>query len=154
MPGCGKSTIARRLAKKLGCEAYDSDALIVEKAGMSIPEVFAQWGESCFRELETLALTALCKRSDCVISTGGGCVTREENEAILREGGCVIWLRRALDKLPTAGRPISQSRSLGDLYNERAPLYERFADIVIDNDGTADETTVRILTALKERRRQ
>lgn len=148
MPGCGKSTVAKRLAKELGREALDSDALIAEKAGMSIPDVFAQWGEDCFRELETLALTALCNRIGCVVSTGGGCVTREENYEILHGGGTVFWLKRDLSKLPTAGRPISQSRDLRELYAEREPLYRRFADVEIDNDGDLDDTVRQILTAL------
>lgn len=150
MPGCGKSTIAKRLAQELGREALDSDALVAEKAGMSIPEVFAQWGEGCFRELETLALTALCGRRGCVIATGGGCVTREENYAILHGGGTVFWIKRDLDKLPTAGRPISQSRDLRELYAEREPLYERFADAVVDNNGSVDDAVEQIILKLKK----
>lgn len=148
MPGCGKTTVARALAKALDCEAFDSDALICEKAGMSVPDIFAQWGEECFRALETTALTALCKRSGCVISTGGGCVTREENRAILRGHGTVVWLRRSLGALAIAGRPLSMEKGADALHAERAPLYESFADLTADNDGGVDDAVRAILAQI------
>lgn len=148
MPGCGKTTLARRLAAELGCEAFDSDELISEKAGLPVPEIFALWGEECFRELETRALEALCARKRCVVSTGGGCVTRPGNYTILRNGGTVVWVKRELDKLPTDGRPISRERDLSALYAERAPLYERFADAAIENDGSVEDAVRKLLQAL------
>ena len=146
MPGCGKTTIARALGKALGREVLDSDELICEKAGMPVPEIFAQWGEEGFRALETTALIALCKRSGCVISTGGGCVTREENRAILHEGGTVIWLRRDLNKLALSGRPLTRQKGVETLYAERKALYEEFARFTVDNNGTVDDT-VRAICA-------
>ncbi len=115
---------------------------------MSIPDIFSRRGEDAFRALETAALAELGRASGTVIATGGGCVTRPENRDLLRQNGTVIWLRRRLDALPTEGRPISQSRDLAALYNEREPLYRRFADCIIDNDGAPEETAARILEAL------
>ena len=138
MPGCGKTTLARATGEALGLAWYDCDALIEEKAGMSIAEVFATWGESAFRTMETAALIALCKREHCVIATGGGCVTREENYDILHESGKVLWLLRDLDKLPTEGRPISENTDIRALYAEREPLYRRFADASVDNNDTIE----------------
>ncbi|MBR3561778.1 MAG: shikimate kinase [Oscillospiraceae bacterium] len=148
MPGCGKTTLARASAASLGLPWYDCDALIEEKAGMSISEVFATWGESAFRTMETAALIALCKRERCVIATGGGCVTREENYPILHESGRVLWLLRDIDKLPAEGRPISLKRDISAIYAEREPLYRRFADACIDNNGTIEETIQRIQNAI------
>ena len=148
MPGCGKTTLARATGQALGLAWYDCDALIEEKAGMSIAEVFATWGESAFRTMETAALIALCKREHCVIATGGGCVKRAENYDILHKSGKVLWLLRDLDKLPTEGRPISENTDIRALYAEREPLYRRFADASVDNNDTIEETIRRIQNAI------
>ena len=144
MPGCGKTTLARATGETLGLAWYDCDALIEEKAGMSIANVFATWGESAFRTMETAALIALCKHENSVIATGGGCVTRAENRDILCESGKVLWLLRDLEKLPTEGRPISAKKDIRTLYAEREALYAHFADARIDNNGTIEETVEQI----------
>lgn len=144
MPGCGKTTMARLTGEKSDLPWYDSDALIEEKAGMPVSEVFATWGESAFRSMETAALIALCKQECGIIATGGGCVTREENYDILRESGRIVWLLRDLDKLPTEGRPLSLSRSIREVFDERELLYQRFADVCVDNNGTIAETVRQI----------
>ena len=148
MPGCGKTTLAKAVGEATGLPWYDCDALIEEKSGMRIAEVFDTWGESAFRTMETAALIALCKREHCVIATGGGCVTRAENYDILHKSGKVLWLLRDLDKLPTEGRPISAKMDLPTLYAEREPLYRRFADASVDNNDTIEETIRRIQNAI------
>ena len=150
MPGCGKSTIAALLGKALHRDVVDSDRAIVDLAGKSIPEIFAQDGEDAFRRLETQALTALGKASGTVLATGGGCVTREENYPLLHQNSQIFWLQRELHTLPTDGRPLSQAGSLEAMYEVRKPLYARFADHIIDNNGTPEETLGAILTALEE----
>ncbi len=145
MPGCGKSTVGKALAEKLGKTFADADEVIVSLAGKSIPEIFAQDGEAVFRDWETKALSQLAKQSGLVIATGGGCVTRKVNHSILRQNGSLFWLQRELDKLPTDGRPLSQSNRLEDLYRVRKPLYEDFSDHVIDNNGSLDDAIHQIL---------
>ena len=148
MPGSGKSTIAALLAERLHRPVLDSDAQVVETAGMSIPDIFAAGGEDAFRARETAALAALGKRSGAVLATGGGCVCREENYPLLHQNGTIFWLQRDLARLPKDGRPISQRSDLAALYAQRAPLYARFADTVIDNNGTPEETVHKILEVL------
>lgn len=145
MPGCGKTSVAAELARRTGKVAVDADAEIVAAAGMSIPEIFAQGGEEAFRKLETEVLEQLGKRSGIILSTGGGCVTRKENYPLLHQNGQIFWLKRDISQLPTNGRPISQSTDLGMLYEIRRPLYEAFADHVIDNNGTVQEAAEKIL---------
>lgn len=145
MPGCGKSTVARALGEALGREVVEADALIAERAGMTIPEIFAQQGEDGFRALETAVLTEQGKRSGIILSTGGGCVTREENYPLLHQNGTIFCLTRGLDKLPADGRPVSQSTDLAALYARRKPLYERFADVTVSNDGPSADTLNAIM---------
>ena len=151
MPGCGKSTIASLLAEKLGRKVADADEAIVALAGKSIPEIFAQDGEEAFRHLETQVLGEQGKASGTVIATGGGCVTREENLPLLHQNSQIFWLRRDIRSLPIHGRPLSQSGSLEAMYARREPLYARFADHIVDNDGTPEETVAAILGAMEAR---
>lgn len=149
MPGCGKSTIGKSVALLLGKTFIDIDGEIVKQAGMSIPEIFAKDGEEGFRKLETFVLAQFCKQSGLVISTGGGCVTREENYPIMHQNGKIIWLQRELELLPTDGRPLSQKGKLDAMYQVRKPLYTRFSDGIVINDADSECVTRRII-ALEE----
>ena len=144
MPGSGKTTVGKALAAVTGKQFADADALIVELAGKSIPEIFAQDGEERFRDLETQALEILGKRSGTVIATGGGCITKQRNYRLLHQNGKIFWLQRDLDILPTDGRPLSQAGKLSQMYEIRKPLYESFADCVIDNNGSLDAAVEKI----------
>lgn len=144
MPGCGKSAIGRRLARRLGKEFLDLDALITERAGKPIPDIFAQEGEEAFRALESQIAREAGARTGCVISTGGGIVTRRENYAPLHQNGMIVHITRDLSLLPTAGRPVSQSTDLHELWRRRAPMYQAFADVTIDNNGPLAETAAQI----------
>ena len=148
MPGSGKSTVAARLAEKLDCIALDSDAEIEEKNGMSCAQLIEKHGEAEFRELESEAIAALGKRSGAVIATGGGCVTREENYDLLHQNGIIFWLKRDIDQLPREGRPLSVG-DLAAMYDRRKACYERFADHIVDNNGTVEDTVQAILDCLK-----
>ena len=144
MPGCGKSTVGKVLAERLNRTFVDADAEIVRQVG-DIPAYFQSHGEDAFRQVETEVLAQLGKQSGLVIATGGGCVTREENYPSLHQNGRLIWLKRDLDKLPLSGRPVSQRDGVEALYEKRKPLYERFADVVVENKGSVEETVGEIL---------
>ena len=148
MPGCGKTTIGRALANVLHRPLVDTDALIVEKAGRSIPAIFATDGEEAFRSLETEAVKEAGMMSGTVIATGGGVVTHERNYAPLSQNGRIIFIHRDLEELPVDGRPISQSTPKADLYAKRLPLYTAFADANVENNGTVEEAVEKILAML------
>ena len=140
MPGCGKTTVGRALARLSGKPFVDLDEEIVRRADKPIPEIFRTEGEEAFRALEAQALTEICAQSGQVIATGGGAVLRAENRDIMRRAGRVYFLRRALEELPTDGRPLSQKGSLEEMYRVRKPLYSAAADVVIDNSVALEET--------------
>jgi len=144
MPGCGKTTVGRALAERMGRPFIDTDTVIAEKAGMTIPKIFAAEGEDGFRRRETAALAELGMGSGAVIATGGGCVTRAENYPLLHQNGVIVWIRRNLKNLPTDGRPLSQSNPLETLYEQRKDKYATFADVVIDSDEIIRHTVQRI----------
>ena len=150
MPGCGKSTIGKLLAEATGKQFLDADSELVATYKKEIPAIFAEEGETGFREKETAVLAALGKKSGLVIATGGGCVTREENYPLLHQNGTIVWLQRELSLLPTDGRPISQANPLSALYEQRKVKYEAFADLVIDNNQNAAKTVQDILIKLEE----
>ena len=149
MPGSGKSTVGRLLAEKLGRPLLEADKELEKAAGMSIPVIFANEGEAGFRKRETRILSDLGKQSGTVISTGGGCVTREENYPLLHQNGVIVWIRRDLNSLAREGRPLSLNADLSAMYAVRAPLYEHFADFAVDNDGNAEDTVNLILEVLQ-----
>ena len=127
-----------------GREAIDIDARIAEKAGCSIPEIFAKGGETAFRALEREATAACGALSGKLLLTGGGVVKTPENYAALHQNGRIYQLLRPLELLPTDGRPLSQGADLAAMWAERAPLYERFRDAAIDNSGTVEQTAQAI----------
>ena len=129
MPGCGKTTIGKALAEKTGRKFVDSDDMIVETAGKSIPDIFAEDGEDVFRKIETDVLKALCKDSGLIIATGGGIVTRPENKNIIRQNSVVVYLDRDIRDLPISGRPLSMRDGIEALATVRLPLYENWSDI-------------------------
>ncbi len=148
MPGSGKSTVGKALAEVLGRPFADTDDRIAETVGRPIPEIFATEGEAVFRAYETEAVQATGMMSGTVIATGGGVVTKECNYAPLHQNGRIVFLHRDLDILPVDGRPISQSTSKAELYAKRLPLYNAFADVTVENNGSVAETVGRILSAL------
>ena len=135
MPGCGKTTIGRRLAKFLGRELVDLDALIAEKAGKTIPEIFAEDGEEAFRRLETECAAEVGKKSNMVISCGGGIVTHDRNYPLLRQNGTIIFINRKISDLATRDRPVSATRSLEDIARERLPKYKKWSSVEVENMG-------------------
>lgn len=149
MPGSGKTTVSTMLAEKLGRKIFDTDTIVSENAGMTIPEIFAAQGEAGFRRLETEVTAEVGKLSGNIISTGGGVVTVAENYELLHQNGVIVWIERDTNKLARDGRPISLSSDLNELYAARLPLYDRFADIKADNNGDINDTVNAIMEMIK-----
>ena len=144
MPGSGKSTVGALLAEQTGREAIDIDQRIAARAGCSIPEIFAQGGEAAFRALEREETAEAGKLSGKILLTGGGVVKTPANYDALHQNGRIYQLLRDLDALPTDGRPLSQGADLAAMWTQRAPLYERFRDAAVDNNGPAADTAQAI----------
>lgn len=150
MPGCGKTAVGQQLAQKLGKKFVDADESLEASVCRKITDIIPNDGEAAFREMESETLAELGKQSGLVIATGGGCVTQPQNYPLLHQNGTIFWLKRELDKLPTDGRPLSQKGTLGQMYEARMPLYLRFADAAISNDGSIAETASAICRKLEE----
>lgn len=156
--GAGKSTIGRRLAKKLGWKFIDSDDEIVEAAGCSIADIFVIHGETIFRDLEARVIKRLMQETGCVIATGGGAWIQEPVRAMIHEHATSVWLRAKLPVLVSrvqhrSHRPLLETGDkqsiLQKLMDERYPIYEK-ADITVDSGGSSHEKVVdSVLEALE-----
>lgn len=137
MPGSGKSTIGKLLAEKSGREFVDTDEMIVEKEGRSIPEIFAENGEEYFREVEEKCVCEACKKMGLVISTGGGAIKSEVNRNAMKENSAIVFLNREISHLATDSRPLSSSEEkIKLMYEERFPIYKSLADYIVEvNDN-------------------
>ena len=155
MPGSGKSTVGRQLARQLGWRFVDSDHEIEHRIGGSIRAYFEQQGEAAFRDVEQLSITELCAAvGPFVLATGGGAVLREANRRAL-QGHCqVIYLRSTPEELfrrlrHDTQRPLLQVKDplkrLRDLYRERDPLYRDAADFVIETGRPSVPTLVNMI---------
>lgn len=141
MPGCGKSTVGRNLARQLGLPFVDSDAEIEQRIGMPIREFFAAHGEAAFRDIEQEVIEALSARPGLVLATGGGAVLRTSNREALHSRTHVLYLRATPEELHRrlrhdGHRPLLQVadplHKLRELYRERDPLYRRTAHFVVE----------------------
>jgi shikimate kinase len=144
MPGAGKTTVGRQLARRMQRRFVDADHEIEARTGVRIPVIFDIEGEQGFRDRESKVIYELAEQNDQVIATGGGAVLRPENRAALRRGGTVIYLNAAPELLYERtrldpNRPLLQvedpRQKLADLFNQRDPLYREVADIVINSLG-------------------
>ena len=147
MPGCGKSRIGAIAAQLLRREFIDLDAEVVKNSGMSIPEIFAKYGEAHFRELEKAAARNAAAKRGVVIATGGGTIVQPGAPEVFRATGRICYIRRPVAELQTAhGRPLSRDRAAVEkLYAERHEKYELAADFTIDNTGAAPEVVAKQL---------
>ncbi len=146
MPGCGKSTCASLLEKKTGRKAIDTDKIVVDSSGETIPDIFAKYGETEFRNRETQAVKFAGKGAGKIISTGGGAILREENRIALKENSTVIFLKSDINSLATDGRPLSKdTETLKKMLSIRLPLYLETADFTVEVDPDPEITVRRIL---------
>ena len=154
MPGCGKSAVGRELAAMLHMVLVDTDQMIEQEAGRTIPELFAQEGEAAFRERESRAALRAASMEGVIIATGGGMVLREENMQALSRTGVVFFRDRALRDI--AGEDLSDRPLLSDgaarlqqLYDQRIGLYRRYARYTIANTDTAAAAAAQIAAIYK-----
>lgn len=154
--GSGKSSIGRKLSRRLGFQFIDTDALIVERAGMPIPDFFALRGEDAFRDLETAVLESIGHLRRCVISTGGGAVLREENRVLLRDCGFVVRLTASEEIIfqrvsRTNKRPLLHTENpretMRDLLAAREEHYRAAADFTLDTTILSHSEAVESIVA-------
>lgn len=157
MPGVGKSTVGVILAKILGYKFIDTDLLIQQSEGRLLKEIIAEEGIDGFIEVEN-RVNSRIKAEKSVIATGGSVVYGKEAMERLSSIGTVVYLsldykklRYRLGNIKNRGVVIRDGQRLIDLYNERVPLYEKYADVIIDENGCNIEKTIsRILEVLQK----
>lgn len=144
MPGSGKSCIGEALGALTGRAVIDLDAEIVKKAGKPIPEIFAESGEAGFRAIETEITREQSAQRGVILVTGGGVITRAENEEPLRSNGRIYQICRPIGELAREGRPLSLGADLDEMARVRMPLYEKFADCAVENNSTPEAAAQEI----------
>ena len=150
MPGAGKTSCGRELARLLGRPFVDLDDAITVECGREPSRIISEDGEDGFRDIETAVAARYGSRSGLVIACGGGIVTRAENYDLLHQNGSIVLLDRPLDELSSSGRPLSQSKGVERLAAERGALYASWADVTLRCTGTAagDARAIRTLLGL------
>ena len=155
MPGSGKSTVGKILSRMLCMPLADTDALVEQAAGKTIPALFAQEGEAAFRDRETAAARQAAALDNTVIATGGGIVLRPENMEALAATGMIFFRDRDLEDIlgeDHMGRPLvgRDPEKLRILYTQRIELYRKYAQYIISNTKTAEEAATRIAAHYRE----
>jgi len=151
MPGCGKSTVGIILAKIIGYEFIDSDLIIQRERDMLLPELIERYGVDGFRQIEN-EINASITATKSVIATGGSVVYGDEAMAHYKEIGTVVYIKLPCDEIAERVGDLSQrgvaahpSQTIVDIYNERAPLYERYADITVEAQGLRIDQTAKLI---------
>lgn len=154
LPGSGKSTVGRQLARRLGLPFIDSDQVIEQRIGSSIRAYFDREGEAAFRDLEAQVIDEVTSDPQAVVATGGGAVLRPENRACLHDRGRVVYLRSTPEDLfrrlrNDRHRPLLQVADplvrLKDLYTQRHPLYAETSHFAIDTGRPSVATLVNMI---------
>lgn len=155
LPGVGKTTVGKSLAKELGFNYIDLDQYIEQQAMLFVDEIFMLYGEEYFRALESNCLMELSNQNNVVIACGGGIIKNEKNKALMTGPVCYLTapLESIEERLASSSivRPILQTKNLNDLYRERKSSYEHFADIVIEN-VTLDSTVQQLIEKLGDKK--
>lgn len=153
MPGAGKSTVGVVLAKNAGFKFVDSDLVIQEETGMLLHEIISKEGDDGFRQVEN-RINASLQAKHSVIATGGSVIYGKEAMRHLKEIGKVVYLKLScesiadrLGDLKERGVTLKQGQTLQQLYDERVPLYERYADATVDCEGKSIREIVAEISA-------
>jgi shikimate kinase len=152
--GAGKSSVGKRLAKKMEVPFFEMDQMIIEKAGKSIQEIFEQEGEIFFRELEQQVSMEISEKSSGVVSTGGGVVMNNVSMGYLKKGTKLIYLKAGFDTIVnriggSKERPLFKDQAKAqELYQLREPLYKYYADQTIESNRKRIEEVVDEITNL------
>ncbi|MBQ8141053.1 MAG: AAA family ATPase [Clostridia bacterium] len=149
MPGCGKTTVGKKIAQILDRPFFDADAEFEKIMGIHPSVSILEEGEDRFRELEHTVIEELGKKSGCVIATGGGAVTRECNYAPLHQNGSIFFIERELKNLAKDGRPLSAKTPAEEMYAKRVSSYRRFADATVFSNEIVDDTLSAIISEFK-----
>ena len=157
MPGSGKTTIGTELSEKIGYGYVDSDSVIVAREGKRLPEIIEEKGREGFLDIEAKVNSELCA-DRCVIATGGSVIYRDYAMQKLKTMGKVVYLKLSyqtieerLGDLKARGVALKEGFTLKDLYDERTPLYEKYADIAVELDGkTVPESVKTVAEALEK----
>ncbi len=143
MPGSGKTTLGTELSELIGYGYIDSDSVIVAREGKRLSEIIADVGREGFLDIEAKVNSELCA-DRCVIATGGSVIYRQAAMEKLKEMGTIVYLQlpyeviaKRLGDLKKRGVALKEGFTLKDLYEERVPLYEKYADIVVALDGSS-----------------
>lgn len=153
--GAGKTTIGKRLARRLGYRFEDMDRRIEEREGRTVASLFAERGEAAFRELEREEARAVAALSEVVVATGGGAFAQEATRGLLQQGALTVWLQcsleSALRRVPRDGsRPLAGNREImRALLAEREPSY-RMADVAVDTSKRTPREVVDRIVELIE----
>ncbi|MBR2024896.1 MAG: shikimate kinase, partial [Clostridia bacterium] len=141
MPSSGKTTVGKVLAQKTGKTFVDTDDEIVKKIGMDISSYFAKYGETEFRKIESEVIKEISVKNSLIIATGGGAILNYDNVGRLKQNGKIYFIDRSLENLiPTSDRPLSSDiNALKKRYEERYPIYNASADVIINGDFTVEE---------------
>ncbi len=155
--GCGKTTVGRVLAKKTGMKFVDMDRYIEKKKNMTVSEIFSEYGEDYFRDLEHDACTRLSQSENLIVATGGGALTYERNCKVIRDNASVLYLSVPLDiiakrlendtKRPLLQRP-DKEQAMKELYSKRIPLYKGCATAVADASGSPGAVAELIISTM------
>ena len=155
----GKSVVGRKLSKRMGLDFFDTDDCIEKKAGAEISWIFDVEGEQKFRDREFEVLTSLIKKENCVISTGGGIVLRQENREIIKKGTGIYLetsiqsqLERTINDKhrPLLQRAQNKEETLRKMAKLRNPLYLKCSDIVIKETNNPNETVDLIIQEIEQ----
>ncbi len=149
MPGCGKSTVGREIARMLGREFVDIDSEIEKMCSRSIPDIFREEGEDAFRAYEHEVICRICAHSSLVISTGGGAPTKVNNHRPMRQNGRVVFISRDISELSRVGRPLSAGADLYEMYRVREPYYLAVSDVSVDLCDTPQLSALSVIEKLK-----